>query len=367
MKRQLPVLSNSPLPPLYAAWMDQLLAGPIPHETDATCDDCVMCASEHETDTAEVFFNPQTKCCAYVPALPNFLVGRVIADDTPAFAAGRATVEARVRAGVGVTPLGVDPPPGFAVLYGQSSATLFGRSRTLRCPHYLEEGGRCGVWAHRAAICATWYCKHVRGAVGYDFWKALHQLLAAAEQSLARWCVLELDPGGAALRRLFPPVGTAARGIDAGVLDGTPDAAAQRARWGHWAGREVDYYCACARLVGALKWPDVLAIGGPELQIYARLVREAYERHRATEIPAALKVGPFRIMRLGAVNSLVCSYSSYDPIELPQALIEVLPYFDGRPTSHALANIEAERGVKLSRALLRKLIDFEILVLCGSD
>jgi hypothetical protein len=36
-------------------------------------------------------------------------------------------------------------PPGFKVIYEHSRDSLFGRTRSLRCPHYLaDEGGRCG-------------------------------------------------------------------------------------------------------------------------------------------------------------------------------------------------------------------------------
>ena len=42
LTRELPVIPASPLPALYAAWIDQLLAGPLPQESNATCDDCAM-------------------------------------------------------------------------------------------------------------------------------------------------------------------------------------------------------------------------------------------------------------------------------------------------------------------------------------
>ena len=174
-KRQLPVIRASPLPALYAAWIDQLLAGPLPQESDATCDDCAMCVEDDaKRARTDISFNPQTKCCTYIPELPNYLVGRILADQDPTSASGRATVEARLRAGIAVTPLGLGQPPSFKVLYKHSRESLFGRSKTLRCPHYLaDEGGRCGVWKHRASICATWYCKYVRGEVGLNFWAAM--------------------------------------------------------------------------------------------------------------------------------------------------------------------------------------------------
>src|SRR5215470_8438493 len=105
--RRLPVIQSGPLPSLYAAWMDQMLAGPIPRETDATCDNCVMCTEDGRSTKDRIFFNPETKCCTYTPVLPNYLIGRILADDDPSFASGRATVEERLHAGIAVTPLGL--------------------------------------------------------------------------------------------------------------------------------------------------------------------------------------------------------------------------------------------------------------------
>jgi hypothetical protein len=111
LNKQLPVLPNSPLPPLYAAWMDDLFAAPIPSESDATCDDCAMCAgSDAEKEASGAFFNPQVKCCSYVPELPNFLVGGVLADTSSTSEAGRASMAKRLEAGIAVTPLALVSP-----------------------------------------------------------------------------------------------------------------------------------------------------------------------------------------------------------------------------------------------------------------
>jgi hypothetical protein len=365
MKRQLPVLKSSTLPSLYAAWMDELLRGPIPRETDATCDDCAMCeGAGNEAHDGETFFNPQTKCCAYVPDLPNYSVGRLLADLDPTFAKGRATVVARLEAGVGVTPLGLEPPPAFSALYGRSAATLFGKSRTILCPHYItDEGGRCGVWKNRNGVCATWHCKYVRGETGLSFWQTLEQLLTGVEQNLARWCVYELDPGVEALRLLFPLRANNSQAlIDPNVLDGAPEPKKQRSLWGSWAGRETDFYGECARLVERLAWPDVLAISGPAVRVHARLTFEAYQKLMSAKLPRALRVGSFRTVRMDADTQVINAYSGYDPIELPKALLEVLHYFDARPTRQALAAIHRERGITINHALIRKLVDFKILV-----
>lgn len=361
-RTKLPVITTAELPSLYAAWMDELLAGPIPRETEATCDDCAMCGDAQDDDDGRTFFSPQTKCCSYVPKLPNYLVGRILADEDTALASGRASVLARLQAGVSVTPLGLEQSPVFLALYGRSPSTLSGQSRTILCPHYLaDEGGRCGIWKHRNSVCTTYFCKYVRGATGQSFWRTLHQLLTAIEENLARWCVYELDPGGKSLKLLFPLMEENAL-IDPHALDGAPEPQRHRALWGDWAGREADYYQACARLVEPLTWPDVLARSGPTVGIYARLTSVAYRQLTSAQLPPALEVGSFRSVRLNADTQVVSSYSGYDPIELPKSLLEVLHYFDGRPTRQALAAISAERSIKINHALVRKLVNFKILV-----
>src|SRR5512134_3109981 len=101
--------TSSPLPALYAGWFDDLLGSEIPSETRATCHDCAMCESDGDhQNRGSKLFNPQSKCCTYLPRLPNFLVGMILKDQDPAMTSGRASVETRLQAGLGVTPLGLE-------------------------------------------------------------------------------------------------------------------------------------------------------------------------------------------------------------------------------------------------------------------
>ena len=103
-------------PPLYSRWLAELLPGPIPRETRATCNDCAMCAPDGHQDGAEKeYFDPAIKCCTYVPEIHNFLAGGVLSDDDPSAQPGRATVEKRIRTGVAVTPLGLKQPAVFSL------------------------------------------------------------------------------------------------------------------------------------------------------------------------------------------------------------------------------------------------------------
>src|SRR5690349_5664121 len=135
----IPKSGNFPL--LYGRWMEDMLGGALPDETRATCSDCAMLPKGGEPPPEHaVFFNPSTKCCTYLPDIPNYLVGDILRDCTPEMARGRDTIEKRMMRKADVTPLGVGQPSSYLLWYNHSKAG-FGRSQTLRCPHYIEEGG----------------------------------------------------------------------------------------------------------------------------------------------------------------------------------------------------------------------------------
>jgi hypothetical protein len=357
----------STLPPLYAGWIGDLLDGPLPHESEATCEDCAMWPSTSPGAPATLAFTRETKCCTYVPTLPNFLVGRIVEDDDPAMAPGRASVETRIDARLGVTPLGIDRPGVHAVLYQVGLGAAFGRSRTLRCPHYREEaGGACGIWRHRNGVCSTWFCKYSRGATSQRFWHGLEQLLTIVERELARWCLVRLDLDPGLLTRLLPRGGDRGAGgmptLDGATIDGRIDDATYRAWWGAWLGRERELYRESARLVNRLRWNDVLRIGGASVEALARVLAHAHHGVSATAIPERLTVGQLQTAPVGRDRVLVTTYNPYDPLELPRLLVEVLGYFDGSPTREALARIREERNINVQPSLVRRLVDFGVLV-----
>lgn len=360
-------VNHEPLPPLYAGWISELLGGnPIPSEGRATCDNCAMLPPAGESRVSSShYFKPETKCCTYLPALPNFLVGRILEDDDPAAGYGRATTLKRLEDGVAVTPLGLGQSPVFALLYHHSDESVFGRTRTLRCPHYIEEGGRCGIWRHRHSVCATWFCKHERGNVGFAFWReSLLPLLWELEKSLSHWCVLKLDLGSDALKYLFEQSDDSFEPTDlsASALDREVDRDAYQRLWGDWPGREKDFFIECSRLVNALSWEEVLNTCGANARVRARITEDAYRRLLSDEIPAELKVGPMQLVQIRPGLNRLTTYSHYDPVDIPSELLELLPYFNGRSTSEALNTIRNEKGLTLEPTLVRKMVDFALLV-----
>jgi hypothetical protein len=351
---------SAALPPLYAGWMDELLGAEIPAETNATCSSCAMVVTDSPDDSS---YSPDTKCCTYVPELWNFLVGRVLLDESPESARGRATVEARIDRGVVVTPVGLGRNRAFRVLYKSGAQLGFGQSKNLLCPHYLpENGGLCGVWQHRESTCATWYCKHVRGAVGHALWASLHQLLQAVEASLGAWALLELGIDREMLGHLYrpdrdpDPIKPTARD-----LDNLADPDELRAAWGSWLGRERELYRECARLVSPLSWPDVRRIGGAPVDVYARLVQDAHARMMSDAIPTHPTAALVQITPRGHDRVRLGTYSPLDMLEGPSLIATILPYFDGRCTADALANIQQAEGLVVDPSFVRKLVDFGVL------
>jgi len=361
-RADLTLLSTSSLPPLYARWMEAWLPGPMPSETKATCSNCAMCApSDGQATPHESYFSPVTKCCTYMPELANYLVGGIVSDEDPDAAEGRRSIEERIDRRLEVTPLGLGRSRLYAMLY-ECSHDVFGRAQSMECPHHLADG-RCGVWRHRESTCATWFCKHERGQVSKQFWRRMHDLLAGAEFCLSRHCMLALGLPAHNLETIFPASGTTtAAQLGTEQLDSKVDMRAYEAAWGTWAGREREFYRKCAALTYGMQWEDVLRVGGAQLLLLQRLTEEAHARTVSSAIPERVKQGQMQVLYSSDESARVCAYSNNDPMKVPRKVLHVLHHFDGQLTDAALAEIEAKEGVRLSQGVVRKLVDFGILV-----
>lgn len=354
--------SASPLPPLQSRWIGDAVGGEVPEEPDADCANCPL--TTPASHALGIGFDEVTRCCTYAPELANFLVGRALRESDPDGSFGRDSLRTRIAQRVGVTPLGLSPPDDHALLY-RNAPGAFGRSRALRCPHHRDDGG-CGIWQHRNATCATWFCRHTRGSRSLAFWNALRELLTVAERSLARDCALALDLGDDALRWLFPVssgVGESGDGgIDPRSLDRRVDDASMAAIWGRWHGRVEDYYVACADRCDVMGWAEVSALGGVELRVRELLLAKAYADLRDDRPPLVATVGGFRVLRVLHDEAVLAGYRPIDPVVVPGALLPLLGRFDGRPSAEVLAELEERDGVVLPPEELRRLADSGVLV-----
>lgn len=314
-----------------------------------------MCGPQPEA------FRPDTKCCTVHPVLPNFLVGEILRDRTAEGQGGRLRMMARLEQRVGVTPHGVLAPRTTDLLY-RHSGHVFGRHSAIVCPYLDRSEGSCTIWRHRNATCATWHCKHERGALGYAHWRMLHAVLTVIERDLATWCLVDSTLPMTAIAEALPPLimDSGEARLAAGDLDAIVSDAAWQRLWGSVGASPSDWYIDCAERVAALSWEDVLRHCGPEIRGRAALVKEAaQDLERA--LPERLVAGTCQVSAVDAATVQLTTYSPHDPLALPADIISFLARFDGRPYTEVVAEMR-EDGVELDENVLRTLFDFRALV-----
>lgn len=347
------------LPSLYNPWLHAITSGPIPAETKATCDNCAMLPSRGSHPDAS-YFHPVTKCCAYQPHLPNFLAGRILSDSDTSMAAGRSELERRIANKIGVSPRWAGPGNLFGLLY-KNVPNVFGRAPALRC-QFLSPTGGCGIWNHRPAVCATWYCKYVRGETGFRFWKLTDKLFQTIEHDLSLWCLAELKVDFSEIDEI------ALRSApDVSELGGDLDVAQYRRQWGSWIDREAEFYRTCGDLVDHLSWDQVQELCGPRVRILVEMVRDAYAHLESDAIPERLWLGRLNFANIEDGGYRIISYSQYDPLLMPLRLARVLHYFDGRATADALEAILTNEGIRIDLGLVRRMVDFGVLKSPGAE
>lgn len=328
------------LPGLQAGWAAALLGeAALPSEGRATCEACPMCSGAAPPGRG---FGAASKCCTYVPALPNFLAGAILAAEGPGSLQAKVSLRARMADRRCLTPHGVDPSPEEKERYAAVvAAGMFGRDPTLRCPHYLPGSGGCGIWRQRNSVCATWFCRHERGAAGERFWQALERALTAIELELCHHCACVLLAGVEAP-------------ADAEEADEVPE-------WAAFRGREEAYYREAAGLVAAMSPAEVLAIAAEGAGEAIAGLRAAHAALVAGPALDRLVVGTFAEVGREGDEARLLGYSEIDAVGVPAALVDALAAFDGRPTATVVAALAAA-GVEVDAGTLRRLVDFGVLV-----
>jgi hypothetical protein len=351
-------MSETPLPPLYARWVEGLLGTTIPDEHKATCSDCAMCK---DTIPVALQFRPDTKCCTYHPHIVNFQVGLILSDASPEAAHGREAIAKKLNDRLGATPLGISRSPAYALAFGNAMDD-FGRDPSLLCPYFITDGGRCAIWRYRNSVCSTFFCKTVRGAAGSVFWITVKELLRAIETQLSIWCLSELS--GFKLELLLDAKGEP-RKLSQAELRGYVDPASgqlstylARQLWGDWYGQENNFYRACAARVADLDWQEVKSKASVRFGILETRVREAFNRAHSDTPPPILCKTSFEIDPLeDGLVQLRSPTVPYEPLSLRESMAAALVEFDGRPTREVMQSIATGRGVEIDSSLLKTIFE----------
>ncbi len=348
------------LPPLFQRWIDEALDRELPTEQRASCLRCPMSqefAPERPAEAA--FFHPRSKCCTYLPVLRNFQVGAVLADTDPAMAFGRRTVRERIARHTAITPLGLGWPATFERMYGEDMDRDFGQRVQMRCPHYIDrDGGLCGVWRHRNAICSTWFCRHESGYRGREVWKAVEKLLDIAELGVTLWCLEQLDMPAALMATLAHDDSPEA------TLDGDVEITEELRRgiWGPWFGREEELYVASAELVADAGWDLVVQVGGARVRRKLERLEEALEDLDNERLPPFVQGGTL-VERVEDEQGVWVSSSGrpYDIEPMPRELVEVLKGLGALDTDDLVERVEERLRRKVAASEVRAWVDQGLL------
>lgn len=318
------------LPAMWEPWFQALGIGAPHAERRAHCGNCVLCSDDDWTASfPRLRYNSTVRCCTYRPGLHNFQVGALL--DAELHPDVRRALIGGIQSPLGI-PLGLASSyEGDTTYQDMVEAGRFGRSTDVRCPYYISEGGQCGVWRHRNGICATWFCRHERGMIGLGYWTALRRLLNALEWAL----------GGLAVRTLMP--------------------GADGQSWEGWSGSREDLYRETTRFVASLDPVEALKTAPREIRVATELVRISQRVHGNTDdLPEALTYRGIGVLEDMGNRVRIETYTTLDSLVIPTPVFHSLIRFDGRPVAEVLAELR-EDGVEVEPALLRRLVDFDVL------
>ncbi len=317
------------LPAPYERWFTDIAGRASAVESRATCDRCAMLPGAPDLPP-EGPFHPDARCCTYHPELAPHFVGGILAEGGDE---GRARVRARIAARAGVSPLGINAPPDRP----PAKPSSFGRDPSLRCPYF--DAGRCTIWAHRGAGCASYHCKFDRGVLGQGLWSLTFVAFNVVERALARW--------------LHDRHGLDVAASDA-LLHTPRDAELDARAWKSWRGREEEYFLEAHRLVAPLSWNQVVTIGGRELGQLAGALRGAVARFDALVPPDTVRRGDDVLHHIGRPGRVQLQHPTIpdDPLEVSAELAARLASLDD---DTPLAALGVDAG------LAKRLLDWRIL------
>lgn len=209
----------------------------LPAERFADCDNCHHCQSEKN-------FRYETKCCDYHPKLPNYIVGAILSDESPALAEGKRRILEKIASRKGVTPYGIVAPMAYHKIF-QVNRQNKGKSApqaemtALKCP-YLDEG-RCRIYKYRSDICPVFYCMSSSGKSGSRFWSTAHKYMIAVERKLTLYALEQ---------QAFPVLNLQLGGIGSNTFKLESEEGAVRPKkysniWKEWEGKEIEFYTQC--------------------------------------------------------------------------------------------------------------------------
>jgi hypothetical protein len=312
------------IPPIYHSMFPELLDIEVPEEKIATCANCTLCRSH-----LSPYVN--TKCCAYHPHMPNYLLGGVLRDEDPYLAVGKERIVEQIVAKVGVTPYGIIPPLAYQNRQKLvHSHEFWSRPHELldqqRCPYY--DSGNCTVWKYRENLCVTYFCSSLGGASGTRFWRKLNKYIKMAETKLSQYAMLQLGWPVTAIKTDAVSTKDFLLEDENGVVDHFK----YSSLWGEWEGKEKEFYLNCYNIVKDTDAATFRTITGLSREILDAAIR--IEQHNFSDhvYPDVLLLHPEIVIERKDTGYTTLALGS-NVVEVASVLLPIVRGFNGKRTT----------------------------------
>lgn len=263
----------------------EILEIQIPEERFADCSNCHHCGNKNSPLL-------HTKCCAYHPVLPNYMLGAILSETSSHLAEGQKRTIQKIEEQVGVTPYGIIPPLKHDKLYHtQRNDTLIKPinqqvASELKCPYYNK--GACTIWSHRTELCSTFFCISSGGEKGTQFWSVFSKYFRAIEHKLSLYALMEMGyPIGALRTKPLNP-----QELKLEDENGDLNEELYQKLWGEWKGKEKEFFIKCYEIVSKLSSQQLEDMLGLEEQILAKRIKVKAAGFNTAVIPDVLQFIP---------------------------------------------------------------------------
>lgn len=230
-----------------------------PVEIKATCHQC-----------NEKKYKPSLKCCTYHPFLPNYIVGKILFDDSM----GAGIVRKKIQKRQFCLPIGVVPSVRYQVEFHKNKDKNFGRNADWLCPFYSKDDQNCHIWKDRGSVCTSFYCQSSYGKKGIQFWKTLENYLSFSEMICMEEALINADFSPRQVSDLLGYINRSS-GTKSELLRNSID----QKKWKQlWNGYDQDieaFYIKCFRTVEKMPRSEFRLMGGDQLKSFENAVIDA--------------------------------------------------------------------------------------------
>lgn len=244
---------------IYHDLLPDLMALEVPEEKWADCLNCHHCVKPDQ----ERYL---TKCCDYQPSIPNYVVGAILSDQSPALKAPGKIIREKIANKRGITPFGIVPSSSYQKALREDRErnrglkTPKGHRTSLLCSFYDQ--GMCTIHKYRADICGSFFCYSTSSVYGKQLSETLQSFAKSLDWRLSWYATGRIRPDLSKVTDQKKLKNTAhfIENTEASVETN------YQSIWADQAGREEEYFIACFRLIKNLTAKDVSSILGSFLK-----------------------------------------------------------------------------------------------------